>query len=401
MDYKRSDYLTFGRPQITEDEIAEVSDTLRSGWIGTGPKVKAFEQQFAEYVGTRHAVAVGSCTAALHLSLIVAGIGPGDEVITTPLTFCATANAILHVGAVPVFVDIDPETMNIDVDQIERAITPRTKAVVPVHFAGRPVDISGLRQIAEIHGLIVIEDAAHAIEAVSNAGKVGVTGDLTCFSFYVTKNLTTGEGGMVTTERDDWAEKLRTYSLHGLSRDAWARFSKSGNAHYQVLCPGFKYNMTDIQASLGLHQFARLQMNLVRRAEIWARYDDAFSDLPIHLPLPPAANTVNARHLYTILIDHDGVGMDRDGFRDALHTMNIGSGVHYIGLHLHPYYEGLMDCRPEDFPNTTYVSSRTLSLPMGAGLSDRDVDDVIGAVRAIVGRRFISDATPRALLKTA
>jgi dTDP-4-amino-4,6-dideoxygalactose transaminase len=401
LDYKRSDYLTFGKPQITEDEIAEVADTLRSGWIGTGPKVRAFEEQFAEYVGARHAVAVGSCTAALHLSLIVSGIGPGDEVITTPLTFCATANAILHVGAVPVFVDIDPETMNIDIDQLEQAITPRTKAIVPVHFAGRPIDIAGLRQIANSHGLHIIEDAAHAIEAVSNGGKVGATGDSTCFSFYVTKNLTTGEGGMVTTERDDWAEKLRTYSLHGLSRDAWSRFSKSGNAHYQVMCPGYKYNMTDIQASLGLHQFARLQKNHERRAEIWDRYDDAFSDLPIQTPLSPEVGTIHARHLYTVLIDGSDVGMDRDGFRDALHTMNIGSGVHYIGLHLHPYYEQLVGCGPEDYPNATHVSERTLSLPLGAGMSDRDIDDVIGAVRAIVGRKSIGIAAPSALLTPA
>ena len=331
----RDDFLVFGSPPIQEPEIAEVVATLRSGWIGTGPRVAKFEEMFRKYIGCEHAVAVNSCTAALHLSMVVSGVGAGDEVITSPMTFCATANAVVHTGARPVFVDVEPDTGNIDPDRIEAAITPRTRAIVPVHYAGRPCQMDRIEALARRHGLLVIEDAAHAIESAHHGRKIGTIGDLTCFSFYVTKNLVTAEGGMVTTSDGDLAAKIKMYALHGMSRDAWKRFSDEGYKHYQVLAPGFKYNMTDLQAALGIHQLARIPTNATRREEIWARYDDAFASLPIECPAPAEPDTVHARHLYTILIDPER--RSRDGVLNELVRLNIGTGVHYTAQHLHPY----------------------------------------------------------------
>lgn len=376
----RQDYLTFGSPDIGEEEIAEVVSTLRSGWIGTGPKVAAFEEAFKAYVGAEHAIAVSSCSAALHLSMLASGVGPGDEVITTPMTFCATANAIVHAGATPVFADIDLATMNIDPERLEAAITPKTKAIIPVHFAGRPCAMDAICDIAGRRGLMVIEDAAHAIESQTPNGKVGAIGDLTCFSFYVTKNVVTAEGGMITSNRADWVDRLKISALHGMNRDAWKRYSDAGFKHYQVELPGFKYNMTDIQASLGLHQLRKVEGNLRRRAEIWARYDEAFAKYPLITPAPPGPGEVHARHLYTLLVDAAQAGIDRDGFQQRLHELNIGSGIHYVAVHLHPYYARTWGHRRGDFPAAEYVSDRTLSLPLGPSMSDRDVDDVIAAV---------------------
>jgi dTDP-4-amino-4,6-dideoxygalactose transaminase len=378
----RRDYLTFGKPHIGEQEIAEVVDTLRSGWIGTGPKVAAFEEAFREYVGADYAIAVASCTAALHLSVQVAGLGPGDEIITTPMTFCATANAIVHAGVTPVFADIDRGTMNIDPAHIEAAITPATKAILPVHFAGRPCAMDAIREIAERHGLMMIEDAAHAIESRTSQGKIGAIGDLTCFSFYVTKNVVTAEGGMITTNRADWVDRLKTSALHGMNRDAWKRYSDAGYKHYQVESPGFKYNMTDIQASLGIHQLRRVEDNLQRRLQIWSRYDEAFAGGPLQLPAPVGLGEVHARHLYTVLVDEATAGIDRDAFQLSLHEQNIGTGIHYIAVHLQPYYARTWGFRRGDFPEAEYISDRTLSLPLGGNMSDRDVDDVIEAVVA-------------------
>lgn len=376
----REDFLIFGRPQIEEDEIAEVVATLRSGWIGTGPKTTAFEEAFRTLVGAKYAISVGSCTAALHLSMLVSGIKPGDEVITTPMTFCATANAITHVGAKPIFVDIDPKTLNIDPDQVEKAITSQTRAIIPVHFAGRPCDMQRLTAIAKKHNLMLIEDAAHAIESNSPLGKIGTIGDLTCFSFYVTKNITTAEGGMITTNNAEWAEKLKIYALHGLSHDAWKRYSDSGFKHYEVQFPGFKYNMTDLQASLGLHQIKRVNKNLKRRETIWQRYDEAFQDLPIQIPSPVANETVHARHLYTILVDPKETGIERDAFQHELFKRNIGTGIHYTSVHLQPYYRDVLGYQPGQFPAAEYISDRTLSLPLGPSMNDQDVADVIEAV---------------------
>ncbi len=382
----RREYLTFGRPEIGQEEIAEVVATLRSGWIGTGPKVAAFEDAFRSYIGVEHAIAVSSGSAALHLSVLASGVGPGDEVITSPMTFCATANAIVHAGATPVFADIDPATLNLDPERLEAAITPRTKAVIPVHFAGRPCAMDDICAIAARRGLMVIEDAAHAIESRTPSGKVGALGDLACFSFYATKNVVTAEGGMVTTNRSDWVDRLKTGALHGMSRDAWRRYSDAGYKHYQVELPGFKYNMTDIQASLGLHQLRKVEGNWRRREAIWACYDQAFADGPLDLPAPPGDGEVHARHLYAVMVDAERTGLDRDEFQRALHDLNIGTGVHYVAVHLHPYYARTWGFRRGDFPAAEYASDRTLSLPLGPGMDDGDVEDVIAAVAAVVDR---------------
>lgn len=380
----RDEFLVFGSPPIQEPEIAEVVATLRSGWIGTGPRVAKFEEMFRQYIGCEHAVAVNSCTAALHLSMVVSGLGPGDEVITSPMTFCATANSVIHTGARPVFVDVERDTGNLDADLIEAAITSRTRAIVPVHYAGRPCRMDRIEALARRHGLLVIEDAAHAIESAHRGRKIGTIGDLTCFSFYVTKNLVTAEGGMVTTADPELAARIKMYALHGMSRDAWKRFSDEGYRHYEVLVPGFKYNMTDLQAALGIHQLARIPANAARRAAIWERYDAAFSDLPITCPLPPEPDTVHARHLYTILVDPERISKSRDKALNELIRLNIGTGVHYTALHLHPYYRGKFGHEPGDFPNAEYIGERTLSLPLSPKLSDRDVEDVIVAVRRVV-----------------
>ena len=356
-------------------------DSLRSGWIGTGPKVALFEQEFKNYVGAEYAIAVSSCTAALHLSMIVSGIGQGDEVITTPMTFCATANAILHTGAEPVFVDIDPKTMNIDPELVEKAITKRTKAILPVQFAGRPCDMKSLMRIAKDYGLHLIEDCAHAIETSCEMGKVGSIGDLSCFSFYVTKNVVTAEGGMITTNRKDWADKLKIYALHGMSRDAWKRYSDDGFRHYEVLVPGFKYNMTDIQASLGIHQLRRVNKTLSRRNEIWERYNNEFDELEVATPTNPPSDIVHAHHLYTILIDEDFLGCNRNTFQERMQRSNIGTGIHYMALHLQPFYQKTFNLQKGDFPAAEYISDRTLSLPLGPKMTDHDVSDVIRAVK--------------------
>lgn len=388
----RKDFLVFGSPMVEEPEIDEVVKTLRSGWLSTGPKVAHFEEMFKDYIGSDYALALNSCTAGLHLSMLVSGLGPGDEVITTPMTFAATANAITHIGARPVFVDVDRLTMNIDPAQIEAAITPRTKAIMPVHFAGRPCDMDPILEIAGRHNLLVIEDAAHAIEAEYKGRKIGAIGDLTCFSFYVTKNMVTGEGGMVTTNNAEWAEKLQIYGLHGMSKGAWSRYSDEGFKHYQVVYPGYKYNMMDIQAAMGIHQLPRIERYLTRREEVWRRYDKAFADLPVIIPAPAEANTKHARHLYTLLVDTDKLQISRDTFQQALQEENIGTGIHFIALHLHPYYADTYGYKRGDFPNAEFVSDRTISLPLSAKLTDEDVEDVVSAVKKVLS---LSDQGPR------
>jgi dTDP-4-amino-4,6-dideoxygalactose transaminase len=383
---RRKDFLVFGAPAIEEEEIAEVVATLRSGWLGTGPKTHAFEALFREYIGAKYALALSSCTAGLHISLIAAGIGPGDEVITSPLTFAATANAILHAGASPVFADVEPGTLNLDPEQVARRITPRTRALIPVHLYGRPCNMDALLDLARQHDLKVIEDAAHAIETVYHGRKAGTMGLCGCFSFYVTKNVVTAEGGMVTTDRDDLADRIKVLSLHGLSRDAWKRYSDSGYKHYEVVYPGFKYNMTDIQASLGIHQLGRVEANLIIRERIWARYDAGFADLPADLPPPPEPGTRHARHLYTLLLDLDRIGMTRDEFMNRLQAENIGCGVHFVALHLQKYYRETYGFQPDDYPVSTDASRRTVSLPLSAKLTDQDAEEVVGAVRHILTR---------------
>lgn len=380
-------YIVFGSPHIGEEEIEEMVKTLRSGWLGTGPKTAEFERMVAELTGAKYAMAVNSCTAALHLSLVVAGVGPGDEVITTPLTFSATANSIIHAGAKPVFVDVDPKTMNIDVNKIEDAITEKTKAIVPVHLYGRPVEMDKVMEIAKKYNLVVIEDAAHSIDAEYKGKKIGNIGDLTCFSFYVTKNITTGEGGMVLTNNKEYADKIKIYALHGMSKDAWKRFSDDGYKHYDVIYPGFKYNMMDIQASLGIHQLKRLAQYDAHRKMIWDYYNKELKDLPIELPNYEGEDMKHVMHLYTVLVDEDKAGISRDEFIYELHLRGIGTGVHYNPVHLNKYYRDTYGYKNGDFPNAEYIGARTVSLPLSAKLTMEEAERVVKAVREILGKK--------------
>jgi dTDP-4-amino-4,6-dideoxygalactose transaminase len=376
----REKFLVFGSPLIGEEEIAEVVAALRSGWIGTGPRVAQFEENMKSYTGAPHAIAVSSCTAALHLSLLALGIGPGDEVITTPMTFAATANAIVHAGAKPVFADVNRKTMLIEPERIERAITRKTKAVIPVHLAGRVCAMNEILSLANKHGLHVIEDAAHCIEGRHEGRRAGNIGEISCFSFYVTKNLTTGEGGMVTTSNPDWASRIRMLSLHGMDKDAHQRFSESGYKHYQVVEPGYKYNMTDIQAALGIHQLKRIEKCWLRRNEVWSYYQNSFSNLPVHLPAPDEPATRHARHLFTIQVYKNECGKTRDEVLDSLTRQKIGCGVHYTPVHLHPYYRKTFGYREGAYPNAEWIGEGTFSLPLSAKLTDEDVEDVVAAV---------------------
>jgi dTDP-4-amino-4,6-dideoxygalactose transaminase len=392
----RSDFLVFGRPLIGEEEIAEMADTLRSGWIGFGPKCLRFEEEFAAYAHAEYAVSVNSATAALHLALIAAGIGRGDEVITTPLTFVATANVITHVGAVPVFVDVDPVTQNMDPARIEPAITRRTRAILPVHMAGWPCEMGAITPIAERHGLTVIEDAAHAAETWYRKRKVGSISRFTAFSFYATKNLTTGEGGMLTTGDATVVDRLRRLRLHGLDRDAWKRYAPGGFVPYQALEPGYKYNMTDMQASLGLHQLARLEHALTVRERIWEIYDEAFADVPgiTTRALPKVRGNRHARHLYALELDPDRLSCDRTQFARALTAENIGTGIHFVPVHLHEHYRHAYGTRRGDHPHAERIGDRTLSLPLSAAMSEEDAADVVAAVTKVA--RHYARATTHA-----
>jgi dTDP-4-amino-4,6-dideoxygalactose transaminase len=380
----RESYLIFGSPQLLEAEIDEVVATMRSAWIGTGPKVARFEQDFAAYVGAPNAVALGSCTAALHLALVTLGLRPGDEVIVPAMTFAATANVVIHAGATPVFADVDRSSQCLDPADAARRITPRTKAMIPVHFAGRACDMGGLMDLAQAHDLRVVEDCAHAIETLWQGRHAGTIGDVGAFSFYVTKNVVTGEGGMLVTADAEQATRAKTLGLHGMSADAWKRFSDEGFKHYEVVEPGFKYNMTDMQAALGIHQLARVETNLARRNEIWRRYDEAFRDLPVVVPAPEEPGTRHARHLYTLLLDLDRLSLDRDAVQGELHRRRIGTGTHYLAVHLHEYYRNTFGYERGDLPNAEWISDRTLSLPLSPKLSDEDVDDVISAVTSVL-----------------
>ncbi|MEK9568319.1 MAG: DegT/DnrJ/EryC1/StrS family aminotransferase [Paracoccaceae bacterium] len=380
----KEDFLVFASPFIGEQELDEVLKTLRSGWLGSGPKVSEFESAFKKYKNADHAVALNSCTAALHLSMLVAGISPGDEVITTPLTFCATVNAILHAGGVPVLADIDYRTMNIDPVEIRKKISKRTKALVPVHFAGLPCDMTSIMEIATEYNLKVIEDCAHAIESEYQGKKVGTIGDFGCFSFYVTKNIVTGEGGMVLARKAEDVSRLKILGLHGMSKDAWNRFGNDGFRHYQVVECGFKYNMMDLQAAIGIHQLERVGSCWQRREEIWERYMLELSDLPLELPIIPGKDIKHGYHLFTVQIDQAKCGMQRDEFINAMSAHNIGVGVHYLSIPEHQLYKERFGWKPEDYPNATKVGRSTVSIPITAKLSDRDVDDVVAAVRAVL-----------------
>jgi len=376
-------FLVFGAPLIGDEEIAEVVDSLRAGWLGTGPKVARFEADFARYKGVAadRVAAVNSCTAALHVSLVAAGLEPGDEVITTPLTFCATVNAIIHSGQVPVLADVDPVTQCISPQAIEAAITPRTRAIVPVHFAGRPCDMEAIMAIARKHDLRVIEDCAHAIETTYHGRKAGTLGDLGCFSFYATKNVVTGEGGMILGADEGLIARAKILALHGMSKDAWKRFSDQGYQHYQVVECGFKYNMMDLQAAIGIHQLARVEQNWLRRLAIWQQYMNDFHSLPVDLPSPFESETRHGLHLFTIHVDKTRAGISRDEFLGAMHRGGIGTGVHYLSVAEHPYYQQQFGWRPEQWPEAMRLGRTTVSLPLSAKLQDSDTIRIADQVK--------------------
>jgi dTDP-4-amino-4,6-dideoxygalactose transaminase len=382
--------VSFAPPDIGDAEMRAVVEVLQSGWLTTGPKVRAFEAAVAAYTGAQHAVAVNSGTAALHLSLLAAGIETGREVITTPYTFCATINAIIHAGGTPVLADIDLATLNIDPAAADAAVTSRTAALLPVHFAGRPAPLARLGGIAARHGLTIVDDAAHAFGAAAGSRRIGAAADLTAFSFHVVKNITTGEGGMVTTDRADWAERIRVLALHGMSRDAWARYAGRGAAQYEVVDAGFKYNMMDLQAAIGLQQLARIDAMQAHRRALWQRYEQGLAGLPLTRPAPVSRHDVDepepthAHHLYTVLVDHGLCGWTRDDLAAALRERGIATSVHFKALHLHRYYAERFGYRRGMFPNAEFVSDRTLSLPLSAGTDEADVDRVITVLRELV-----------------
>jgi dTDP-4-amino-4,6-dideoxygalactose transaminase len=376
-------FIPFHVPQIDEDEIRSVVETLKSGWLTTGMKVKRFEEDFAGYLGCRHAVAVNSCTAALHLALDAVGIQEGDEVIVPTLTFTASAEVVLYLRAKPVLVDCLPGTLNMDPDRIERAITSKTKAIIPVHFGGQPCDMGRILEIARRHNLYVIEDAAHALPAQYRGKTIGTIGDITCFSFYATKTITTGEGGMATTENPEWAARMRMMSLHGISHDAWKRYAKEGSWYYEVLHPGFKYNLTDIAAAIGIEQLKKCDAFGAARNRIATTYNEAFADLPeIQTPVC-GPGLRHAWHLYVIQLAVQRLKINRDQFIEALKEEGIGTSVHFIPLHLHPYYRDSFGYAPDDFPNATEAYRRIISLPIYPRMTEADIGRVIEAVRDI------------------
>lgn len=381
----RKDFLIFGRPLLFREEIKEVLETLRSGWWGTGLKTKEFEKQFAKYAHSKYALALSSCTAATELALDILGIGPGDEVITTPLTFVSTANVVLHRGATVKFADIGLKTWNIDPEKIEKVITKRTKAIIPVHLHGRPCDMNAISKIATRHKLSVIEDAAHAAEAWYHGKKIGSISDFTAFSFYATKNVATGEGGMLTTNSKKWFDTAIVRALHGLSADAWKRYSAEGFKPYEAVYPGYKINMTDIQASLGLPQLRSIDKNLKIRNTIWGQYQKAFSNLDgVQTPAPDEPNTVHARHLYALVLKPEMFKINRNQFVAALQKEGIGTGVHFTPVHLMEYYQKTFGYKIGDFPNAEHVGLNTFSLPIYPTMSNQDIHDVISAVTKLI-----------------
>lgn len=368
-------------PEIGEEEIAEVVDTLRSGWLTMGPKTIAFENQIAAYTSAKYAVAVNSCTAALHLSLLAYGIGLGDEVITSPYTFASTGNVIVHSGARPVFADIQRDSFNIDPEKINEAITPKTKAIVPVHFAGQPCDMKEIQEIADDHDLVVIEDAAHAIGADYRGKKIGSLSDATCFSFYATKNMTTGEGGAITTDDQKIADKMRILRLHGISKDAWKRYSAQGSWYYEIEDCGWKYNMTDIQAALGIHQLRKLDEFVAARRKYAEMYSAGLRDLEGVVTPVEKEDRKHVYHLYPLLVD----GMDRSDFITKMTERGIGCSVHFIPLHLHPFYRDTFGFKKGDFPNAEGVYEREVSLPLYPKMGMAEIADVLKCVREIMG----------------
>jgi len=380
----RSKFLPFHVPQIGEEEIRAVVETLRSGWLTTGPRVEQFEKEFAEYVGASHAVALNSGTAALHLALEAAGITEGDEVLVPTMTFAATAQVVLLLRAKPVLVDSQRDTLNIDPELIQKAITNETKAILPVHYGGHPCDMDQILEIAERHDLRVIEDAAHAVPARYRDKDVGTIGDATCFSFYATKTIATGEGGMVTTENPEWAKRINLMCLHGMSGDAWRRTTGKGSWYYEILHPGFKCNMTDVAAAIGIGQLRRCDQAREARRQITERYNRAFEAIP-EVETPTCRPDVqHAWHLYVLRLNLERSGISRDEFVEELKARNIGTSVHFIPIHVHPYYRDTYGYQPDDFPVAYAEYLRAISLPIYPGMTDEDVDSVIEAVGDVI-----------------
>ena len=383
----RTEFLPFSTPTIDDDEINEVVDSLRSGWITTGPKVKRFEEAFKAYVGASYAVPLSSATAGEHLALLALKIQPGDEIITTPMTFASTVSMIVLCGATPVLADIEPGTLNIDATRIREKITDRTKAIIPVHFAGQPCDMDAIFALAKEFGLTVIEDAAHAAGTEYKGRRIGSFDSISIFSFHPNKNITTGEGGMVCTPDEALAEEISLLKFHGMNREAWRRFSAQGNPSYDIMLPGFKYNMMDIQAAIGLHQLPKLNGFIDRRREIAEFYNEAFADVT-ELAVPQLApyEQRHAWHLYTPLVRIEKLSIDRDRFMAELKGLNIGSGLHYKAIHHHAWYREHLPQPAGTLPNADYASDRILSLPLFPRMTMEDAQDVVEAVKTVIAR---------------
>jgi dTDP-4-amino-4,6-dideoxygalactose transaminase len=380
----RDSFLPFHQPSIDADDERAVVEALRSGWLTTGPRTKSFEHEFASYTGSRFCVGVNSCTAALHLALEAIGVGAGDEVITSPITFASTANVIVHRGARPVFVDVEPDTLNINAAAIEAAITARTRAVIPVDFAGQPCDLDGIMAVGSRHGVTIIEDAAHAIGAEYKGRHVGGIADMTCFSFYATKNITSGEGGALTTNREEWADRIGVMALHGISRDAWKRYGTDGYRHWDIVAAGYKYNMFDLQAALLQSQFVKLERFYARRSALKARLDGGLRGIP-EITLPAERPWVrHAYHLYPIVIRTELLSADRDTLMNAIQAENVGIGIHFRAVHLHPFYAETFGFGRGMCPTAEHYSDRTISLPLYPKMTDVDADDVVAAVRKVI-----------------
>jgi UDP-4-amino-4-deoxy-L-arabinose-oxoglutarate aminotransferase len=376
--------LPLSRPTLGEEEIREIIDVIQSGWITSGPRAKRFEEEFSRYVGARHAVAVNSCTAALHLALLAHGIGPGDEVVTSSMTWSATANMIEVTGAKPVFADVDRDTLQVTPETVAAAVTERTRAILPVHFAGQACDLDGLAANATPRGLTIIQDAAHAVGTEFCGRRVGSDGITACFSFHPIKNITTGEGGMITTDSDELAEKLRLLRFHGVNRDAWSRYGKVDSPRYETVTPGWKYNLSDLQAALGIHQLAKLDGFIQRRTHLAELYHAQIAGIDGVKPLGRAVGTSrHAWHLFVVTIEPDRFGRDRDRFMQSMAQHGVGTGLHFTAVHLHDYYRSRYGYASGALPNTEWASDRVVSLPLFPGMSDSDVSRVCEAIRAV------------------
>ena len=379
-----NNFIIYGQPIIEQPEIDEVIDSMQKSWLGTGPKVSQFELDFAKYKSIPYSAALNSCTAGLHLSCKVLNLQPGDEVITTAMTFCATVNAIIHAGATPVLADIDELSWNIDPKDIERKITPNTKAIIPVHFAGRACDMDSIMNIANKYNLSIIEDCAHAIETEYKGKKAGTFGDFGVFSFYATKNIVTGEGGMVISNNLDNISKIKMLGLHGMSKDAWKRFSDEGYKHYLVEEAGYKYNMMDIQAAIGIHQLKKIEEYSLKRERIWNLYLDEFKNLPIEMAAQVEKDTRHAYHLFIIRVNKNKSGLSRDTFLTEMTKKNIGVGVHYQAIPIHPFYQKTYGWKPEEYPNAVKFGQETVSIPLSAKLNENEIERIIKSVKEVL-----------------